>query len=306
MIVASIDIGTNTIRLLIAKKEEPCRFDFLVQKSRIARLGEGFLPQKLLKAEAIERAVSILKDYLRIIDDFRVDRTIAVATSATREALNRDEFLERARSLGLDIRVIDGVEEAVLTHLGIVYFLNGRIRNKSWVAFDLGGGSTEFMFSFDDRLKEAFSLPTGVVKLLEKHILNDPPSKDELLRIGDEFIGFLGEKVKDRRVDEIVANAGTTTTLAAIDLKLKEYRHDIVEGHLLKKSTVESILKDMMSMSSEDRLRRYPILEKGREDVIVIGAYIIKRVLEFFGKDYLITTNGSLREGVIIREFCGG
>ncbi|AEA33866.1 Ppx/GppA phosphatase [Hippea maritima] len=307
MVIASIDIGTNTVRLLIARKKGPCTFEFLLQKSRIARLGEGFLPQKILKPQAIQRTLEILKEYLRLIVDFNVDKTVAVATSATREALNKDELLKEAEKLGLNIRVIDGDEEAELTHLGIMYFLNGRVKGKRWAAFDLGGGSTEFMFSCGKNLKEAFSLPIGVVKLLEKHIKEDPPQEGELVKAGDDFIGILHERIKAKdNIDFIVANAGTTTTLAAIDLKLVNYDYRAVEGYILKKSVIESILKNMVKMDSKHRLMRYSILEKGREDVIVVGAYILKRVLEFFGKDYLIATNGSLREGVIIKEFCSG
>ncbi|WP_022670141.1 hypothetical protein [Hippea alviniae] len=304
---ASIDIGTNTIRLLVVEKRDSCRFDFLYQKSRIARLGESFLPEKTLKPQAIQRALNILKGYKNIIDEFDCKDIFAVATSAVREAKNRDEFIdETKRQIGLNIRVIDEKEEAELTHLGIVFFLKDVVKGKKWVAFDIGGGSTEFMFSFSDELKSSFSVPLGVVKLLEGFVKNDPPTMDELREAIDYFIAEFEKFNPDKDVELVVANAGTVTTLAAIDMRLKEYSYKKTEGYRLNKSKIYDILTYMMKINSEERLKHFSILEKGREDVIVVGAYLVYRLLDFFSKEYLITTNGSLREGVVLKELCSG
>ena len=304
---ASVDIGTNTIRLLVAEKKDNCRFDFLYQKSRIARLGESFLPDKILKPQAVARALEILKDYKKTIDEFSCRNTFVVATSAVREAKNKEEFINKTKEqVGLNVKVIDGEEEARLTHLGIVFFLRDIVKGKKWVAFDIGGGSTEFMFSFFDKLKCSFSVPLGVVKLLEGFIKNDPPTMDELKKAIDYFISELEKFKPDRDVELVVANAGTVTTLAAIDMNLKEYSYKKTEGYRLNKSKIYDILTYMIKINSKERLKHFPILEKGREDVIVVGAYLVYRLLDFFSKEYLITTNGSLREGILLKELCSG
>ncbi len=306
MIVSSIDIGTNTIRLLVAEKLEKCRFNFLVQKSEIARLGEGLSKSGFLSVAAIDRALKILRKYKDISESLKAERIIACATSAVREAKNKDLFLKKAKQIGIEVKIIDPQDEAILTHIGIIYFLKDYVKNKKWVAFDLGGGSTEFMFSVGRQLKSYFSVPTGVVKLLEKFLKQDPPSIYEVNRAEDFFIELLEEFPIDYDIQLVVANAGTVTTLAAIDLELNSYSQERTEGYKLHLSSIEKILGDMLKVDSKDRLKRYHILQKGREDVIVVGASIVKSILEFFKKDYLITTNGSLREGILIKEMCYG
>ncbi len=306
MIVSSVDIGTNTIRLLIAKKIGDCSFDFLYRKSRIARLGEGLEQSGNIKESAIDRAIEILLDFKQVAEKFGVEKIVYCATSATREAKNRDKFLERCRKVGIDVSVLDESEEAYLTHLGIVYCLKERLKGKRWLAFDLGGGSTEFMLSSGSTLEHSISIPLGVVKLLERFVRHDPPRGDELERSTSFFIDKLKRIGIDYEFEILVANAGTVTTLAAIDMDLESYNYSLTEGYKLRKENIEKILKNMLKLSANDRLKRFKILEKGREDVIVVGAHLVLGLLNYFKKEYLLTTNGSLREGILIKEFCGG
>jgi len=306
MVVSSIDIGTNTIRLLIAEITKECQFEFLFRKSMIARLGEGLSEAGRLSRKAIERAIGILINYMNISKQFKSERIVACATSAVREAENGFEFVEKVRSLGIDLKVIAANKEAYLTHKGIVYFLKNKLDGKRWMAFDLGGGSTEFMFSFGEKLERAFSVPLGVVKLLEMFIKHDPPLKDELDSAVAFFIDELSKFKPNKDVDLVVANAGTVTSLAAIDLGLERYSYKRTEGYILKLENVDKMLDKMLELNSQQRLEEFKILEKGREDVIVVGAYLVKRLIGYFGKDYLLTTNGSLREGVLLEELCDG
>ncbi len=304
---ATLDMGTNTVRLLIAQQREGCLFDFLYQKSRIARIGEGFGNNKIIKKEALERTLSILREYKSILKKYDVKEVFAAATSAIREAQNRQWFVENIKKAGFDIEVITPQQEAELTHIGIVYMLKDIIENGNWLAFDLGGGSTEFMFSSKNRLINSFSIPLGGVKLLEMFIKNDPPKEEELDLAAKYFKKQLEQYIKKSyKPDFIVGNAGTVTSLAAIDMNLTAYSFKKTEGYKLKKESIEKILTKLTSMSSQKRLETYKILEKGREDVIVVGAKIVKTILNFFDKDYIITTNGSLREGLLIKKVCYG
>ena len=304
---ATLDMGTNTVRLLIAQQREGCLFDFLYQKSRIARIGEGFGNNKIIKKEALERTLSILREYKSILKKYDVKEVFAAATSAIREAQNRQWFVENIKKAGFDIEVITPQQEAELTHIGIVYMLKDIIENGNWLAFDLGGGSTEFMFSSKNRLINSFSIPLGGVKLLEMFIKKDPPKEEELDTAAKYFKKQLEQYIKKPyKPDFIVGNAGTVTSLAVIDMNLTAYSFEKTEGYKLKKENIDKILTKLMSMSAQKRLETYKILEKGREDVIVVGAKIVKTILNFFDKDYIITTNGSLREGLLIKKVCYG
>ncbi|WP_035587889.1 Ppx/GppA phosphatase family protein [Hippea jasoniae] len=307
MRAASIDIGTNTIRLAIVEKDKNCNFKFLLRKGKIARLGEDIAKTHLLKPQAIDRAIAVLKQYKAIIDSYKVEKVFCLATSATREAENSELFINKAKELGFDIEIIDGKKEAFLTHLCIIYFLREVLANKSWVAVDIGGGSTEFIFSRGFELIDSFSVPLGVVKLLEMFIRHDPPQESELNEACDYFIDNLKRFVKsDFNIDCFVANAGTPTTLAAIKLGLVEYDYYATEGLELSKDFIEKIIDEMLKYNSDKLLEVYPILQKGREDVIVLGAYLLKRLLEFFGMESVVVTNGSLREGIFIERLCDG
>ncbi len=305
MIYATIDMGTNTIRLLVARKKDGCDFEFLHQESRIARIGEGFGKRKVIGEAALKKTKEILINYRKIIDSYGAQKVFIAATSAIREAENKLWFIENIKKLGFKIEVISPHREAYLTHLGIIYSLKDRIRNKKWTAFDLGGGSTEFIFSEDKRLIDSFSIPLGAVKLLERHIRHDPPTTDELNKAANEFSEELAKKLKGKPETEIVVgNAGTVTSLAAIDMGLTQYSYKKTEGYILKRANIEKTLNTMLTMKAEERLKYYKILEKGREDVIVVGAKVVLLILDYFETDYLVTTNGSLREGLLVEKVC--
>ncbi len=306
MTIASIDMGTNTVRLLIAKQLENCKFDFLHQESKIARIGEGFKAKKTISDKALDRTIKILKYYKDIIEKFKAKYVFIVATSAVREAENKDWFIQTIKDeTGFNIDIISPNKEAYLTQLGIVYNIENIIKNKKWIAFDLGGGSTEFMFSEGKELKNSISIPLGVVKLLEMFIKHDPPMHSEIEKAQSYFIKTLSQHESfNKDIDFLVGNAGTVTSLAAIELNLDRYSYKKTETYKLKQTSIEKIFRELMSLKSSERLIRYKILEKGREDVIVVGAAIVNSILKFFSKDFLITTNGSLREGLLIERLC--
>ncbi len=303
---ATIDMGTNTIRLLIARLRRHCVFDFLVQKSMIARIGEGFGHRRLITEAALQRTRKVLSEYKHLIDIHGVKDVFVAATSAIREAENGDWFVDSLSDFGFHIEIISPEREAYLTHLGILYFQSDKLDSKRWLAFDLGGGSTEFIFSEGRKLIFTTSLPLGGVKLLERHVKHDPPLPEEIENLTLEFREALEKELPHFDPELIVGNAGTVTSLAAIDQGLTRYSHSATEGYCLKKERIERIARQMSQMSADDRLNRYKVLEKGREDVIVVGAYVVLTILEAFGAQYLITTNGSLREGLLIERVCDG
>ncbi|MGC8790647.1 MAG: hypothetical protein ACP5PO_03955 [Desulfurella sp.] len=293
--IAAIDIGTNTIRLAIAD-ETTCKL--VLRLSKIARLGKG--SNGYLQEENIQKALYILSYYENLMKSYNCTDYKAVATSAIREAKNKDDFLNKTY---LNIEVIDGLKEAYLSQKGILYALN-YLKNKRWVGFDLGGGSCEFMFCENERIVKSFSVKLGVVKLLEQFCKTDPPSKKNLFDAG---LAFKDELLKHKVTfdfEYLIGNAGTVTSLAAMDLNLKTYDYEKCENYKLTQKSIEKLLNEMISMDKQSRLKHYPVLEEGREDVIVVGAQVVLSIMEVFGKDCVYTTNGSLLEGLIVENFC--
>lgn len=293
--IAAIDIGTNTIRLAIAD-EKTCKV--VLRVSKIARLGKG--SNGYLQEENITKAIDILNYYKSLMKHYNCTHYIAVATSAVREAKNKNAFLDKAN---LKIEVIDGLKEASLSQKGILFALE-YLKKEKWAGFDLGGGSCEFIFCDKTNIVESFSVKLGVVKLLERFCKSDPPTEENLQMVGLEFKKELLKNPIDFDCDYLIGNAGTVTSLCAMDLELTSYDYNKCENYRLSKYSIERLLKEMVSMDRLSRLKRYPVLEEGREDVIIVGAKIVLTIMEIFHKDCIYTTNGSLLEGLIVEHFC--
>lgn len=293
--IAAIDIGTNTIRLAIAD-ENTCKV--VLRLSKIARLGKG--STGYLQNEHIQKALSILSEYQAIMQDYKCSHYVAVATSAIREAVNKDDFL---RQTNMKIDIIDGLKEASLSQKGILFALE-YLKHKKWVGFDLGGGSCEFMFCDKDHIVKSFSVQLGVVKLLEKFCNSDPPTKEGLTLASCAFRDALLPFMIDFDFEYLIGNAGTVTSLAAMDLNLRVYDYKKCENYQLKKENIERLLEEMITMDKNQRLRHFGVLEEGREDVIVVGAQIVLTIMSVFNKTEVYATNGSLLEGLIVEHFC--
>jgi len=305
MKVASIDLGTNTLRILIADVKENKIYP-LFSQNVLVRTGESISKQKLLKVSAMERTISALEGFKKKIDEFQVREVSFLATSALREAENRDVFLKKVKKMGFSPEIITGKKEAELTTKGALFLLKEKYKlNNTNLFFDLGGGSTEFVI-FDRGIKHVLSIPQGVVKLTESFLLHDPPVKKELDKLRD-FIGHtLSESLKDflsYPIRDIIGDAGTVTTLSAIALKLEEYDWEKTTGFHLRKKEIEKLREKMVRLTAKERLHHFPILEKGREDVIVSGCIFLEELLNLYRKDEIISTDGGLREGIIVERF---
>jgi exopolyphosphatase/guanosine-5'-triphosphate,3'-diphosphate pyrophosphatase len=312
MRVAAIDLGTNTVRLLVGEPDGAGGYRPIFAAQEITRLGQGLSPDLLLQPEPIQRTLAVLEWFRRLADSHGATRTAVIGTSALREARNRQEFLRRARmEMGLDVRVISGEEEARLTLRGmraalpaVGYPLGGRL-----LLMDIGGGSTEFLLADGDAILATASTGLGVVKLTEAHVRHDPPVPAELTAIHDVVAarlarlraeGFpgLGPAAAAPAI-AFVGTAGTLTTLAAIDLSLTSYDPGRVNGHRLTRDRVEALLRELASLPL-DRRRRIPGLEPARADVIVAGALVCLVAMETLGFPTIVVSDGGLREGILL------
>jgi exopolyphosphatase/guanosine-5'-triphosphate,3'-diphosphate pyrophosphatase len=297
---AGIDIGTLTLRLLIARVLDGrlCELD---SDRRIVRLGEGLQPSRRLQPAPMARAIETIVEWKPKIDQGGAREVVAVATSAVRDAVNRDEFLaEVKRRSGLDVAVLSGEEEARLTLLGIQAGLPPDVTR--YVALDIGGGSTEFIKATPDRPLAMVSVNEGVVRLTEACLRNDPPKPDEVsaarTRIRTQ-LNAVKEKLGAVAGFRLVGTAGTITTLAAMDQKMETYTPKRIHNYRLSWEAVRRILGDLTSRTHAQR-RELTGLEPGREELMVAGTLILLECMERFGFVECLVSDYGLREGILI------
>ncbi len=302
MILAGIDIGTNSLRLLVAEIGDNT-FRELHSERTITRLGQDLDRTGMLSREAEERSLAGLADFAAHIPLFSTFRTAAVGTSALRNAANAAEFIKEVKArTGLDITVITGEEEARLTLMGVGRVLKGHSLESALVV-DIGGGSTELILTRPGSACVAMSLPLGAVYLTERFIKHDPPPDDELAKLRDAVRDELGQ------VDRIVpvpkgngicaGTAGTITTLAAMDQRLARYEPNKITNHVLTRRSIDAIVRTLVMSTFEER-RGIAGLEAGREDIILAGAIITQEILEWCGCEKMLVSDWGLREGIIL------
>ncbi len=261
MRVAAVDLGTNTTRLLVADVDDG-RIDEVHRETHVTRLGEGVDARKRLLPVPIARVRNVLADYRRTLERLGAERTLAVATSAVRDAENGEAFLgEIEWSYGFATRLVSGDDEALLTRRGVQ-------PAAGTLVLDIGGGSTELIV--DDFHA---SLDLGSVRYTERYMHTDPPSSAELDACAAAVRFVLEERVPVR-ADAAIGVAGTVTTLAALDLGLDRYERERVHGHRLTLEAAQRQLARLAALPLVER-REVPALDPERAPVIVAGAVIL-------------------------------
>ena len=300
-IFAGIDIGTLTCRLEIAEVTSSGHVTKLHSDRRILRLGQGVDRDRVLRADAMARVVATLKEWRQIIDAYQVEATAVVATSAVRDAGNRQEFLNLiAREAGLQVEIISGAEEARRTTLGIRSGLPTGVADM--LAVDIGGGSTECILDRPGQPPIVRSIDIGVVRLSERVLQSDPPTTDELRQAHDWVRTETGAAVANMPLPvglTFVGTAGTITALAAMDQQLSVYDAAKIHNYVLTLDVVTRLEAQLLGRSKQQR-EGLPGLERGREDVIVAGAIILRTMMETLGMPNVLVSDLGLREGVLL------
>ncbi|MBI5137074.1 MAG: Ppx/GppA family phosphatase [Nitrospirae bacterium] len=302
--LAAVDVGSNTLRLLIADVDGAHRITPLRGAREMTRLGKGMIVTGRLSDDAMERSLQALTGFAGLIREAAPERVVAAATSAVREAANGPEFVARVRTeTGLDLRMIDGEEEGRLTSLGAASVLTGDTRDLLIV--DIGGGSTEFILVKGGERHKAVSVPLGVVTATERCISGAPATPRDLYELDDYIRGHMAE-VRRRLGDvgrvRLVATAGTPTTLAAIDQEMIVYRPERINNYVLPLERVEELHGWLASLGLDDR-RRVVGIESGREEVMVAGCAILLRIMQDYHFAAVAVSDSGLREGMIIDLF---
>lgn len=292
MRIATMDVGTNSTRLLITEiGESPCPVQ-LYQAINTTRIGEGMANNHgLLTPVAIQRTVQALMEFSAIAAKFSVDKLRVVATAAVRDALNGRELVELAQAkAGLEVKVISGEQEARLSYLGVIKGL-AEVPPAA-VVIDVGGGSTEFIWPSGEGRLAVESVPIGAVRATEAELNEQQISL---------MLGKVLSRVAKARPQKVIGVGGTATTLAAMNLGLELYDAAQVHGYSLKKVEVNSWHRKL-SAASPDQRKLIPGLQPQRADIILAGVTIMKIILDKLGLEQLMVSETDLLWGLIFEE----
>lgn len=300
---AAVDVGTNSVRLLVADAagaSRPGRLVPVERLMRITRLGQGVDATRRLADDAIDRTLTVLREYRAVMDELGVTRVRATATSAARDATNRDAFFDAARdTLGdVGLELLPGEEEARLSFLGAT---SGLADPPPYLVVDIGGGSTEFIVG-TERPDALVSVDMGCVRLTEQYVHSDPPSAGELSELVSTVRDHLADVARDvpgvRDARTVVGLAGTVTTIAAIEMGLPTYDADKIHHFRLSRSAAEDVFRTLATETLEQR-RHNPGLEPGRVDVIVAGAAILVTIMRTFDVAELVVSEADILDGLV-------
>jgi len=300
--IAAIDCGTNSTRLLVADAEgRP-----LERLMRITRLGQGVDATGSLAPEAIDRCVAVLAEYRQVMDRFGVDRGRLAATSAARDAVNGDDFLQLAgEATGLEPELLTGVDEGRLSMAGAVADLDAA--EEPFLVLDIGGGSTELVAGNgpEDPNLVTVSLQLGCVRVSERYFVSDPPTTDQLASAEAEIHNQLESAITEHplllEARHLVGLAGTVSTLVSLQLRMVEYDRDRVHHAVLAAPDVERWYHDLAAEDRTARLARQGMVP-GREDVIVGGAMVLDAVMRRFGFDNCLVSEADILDGLVASQ----
>ena len=302
--VAAVDCGTNSIRLLVADLDADGGESELDRRMRIVRLGQGVDATGRLAADALERTFAACDEYAELIEDLGATEVRFVATSATRDASNREEFAAGVHArLGVLPEVISGDVEAALSFRGATRAVaaDGAGHATPYLVVDIGGGSTEFVLG-SGSVSAARSVDVGCVRMTERHFHEDPPTPAEIhaaQRDIDAAIDLAARNVDLGQAKTLVGVAGSVTTIAALALGLDAYDRERVHMSRIPAEAVRATAADLLGMTHEERAA-HAVIHPGRVDVIGAGALILLRIMDRLGLPELIVSEHDILDGIAL------
>ena len=266
-IAAGIDIGSNSIRLIIAEVENNKIKNIIYQEKATTRLAANINKTGILAEEPFNKSINVLAGFRKALNKYNVEKIKTVATSAVREAANGKEFINAAKNSGIEISIISGKEEGMLEYLGVC---SGFDAGRQPLILDVGGGSSEIIYMQDNNELHTESHKIGVVKMAD--MFDFQKSSTEILEKCSAYIKeFFKDVTIPNNIQNFIATAGTATTLAAIDMEMTEYDYNKVNGYKITKEKVIEILNKVYSTPYNKRLE-IKGMDKGREDLIIPGS----------------------------------
>jgi exopolyphosphatase / guanosine-5'-triphosphate,3'-diphosphate pyrophosphatase len=298
---AVVDVGTNSVKFVIAEQEQDRSWTALVDRAEVTRLGEGLDENGELHPEPIERTVEAMAEMADEAKEAGVAEIAAVGTAGLRIASNSAAFVDAVRErTGIEVEVISGEEESRLAYLAVTSALE--LGDGTLVVFDTGGGSSQFTFGRADRVDERFSVNVGAVRFTERFGL-DRAVDEQTVASAREAIASDLERLHGRpRPDDVVGMGGAVTNLAAVRHELATYDPSVIRGATLEAAEVDRQIELYRTRDPDER-RSIPGLQPKRAEVILAGALIVRTVLAELGRDRLTVSDRGLRHGVLAERF---
>ncbi|MEG3586323.1 MAG: Ppx/GppA phosphatase family protein [Actinomycetota bacterium] len=303
-VVATIDCGTNSTRMLIAQRTHTYGYETLARETRITQLGEGVDRTQNLSMSAIDRVLATLFMYKEKLQEHKVTKVRMVATSAVRDATNGQIFLEAAEEIiEAKTELLSGSEEARLSFLGATNELE---KSKGpFFVIDIGGGSTEFSFGVDE-CESHVSTDIGCVRLSERFIHHDPPLPEELSAALSLVDLHLDDVVMEipwlTQAASIIGVAGTVSATSMIEQGLQTYSYEDIHGHAMSKESIEEVFRLLVTDDRTGRLSN-PGMEEGRVDVIIGGLCILVQIMRKFDFKEILVSEKDILDGLAISLF---
>jgi len=299
MIIASIDIGTNTVLLLIAEVNLTVgTIVSILNEYRMPRIGKGLTPGENISDTKIDELFNVLADYKSLILECKCDKILITATNALRIASNSNEIKKQIKAtFDFDVDIISGDQEAEYAFLGA---LSGSNQTQYSLVIDIGGGSTELIYGNYNNISFKKSFQIGSVSATEKYFMNALPSTDELNIFMNDLIKIFSEIKNKFRPDNVIAVAGTPTTLACMKNNLKDFDESIVEGSTLSRNDLLILIDIIAKLNPEQIRNKFGSVMKGREDIILAGAIILKSVMELIELNEITVSSRGIRYGAIV------
>ena len=298
--LAALDVGTNSTRLLVADVEGGAMVAEHVRDMVITRLGKGLDRTGRFDPAALDRTLEVLAGYAELCRRLGVERRRLVATSATRDAADRQVFLDGVRDLlGVDAEVLTGQAEAAAAYRGAT---SGLADDRPTLVVDIGGGSTELILGDGATARASVSLDIGCVRLFERHLHGDPPDPAEAAALRADVAGHLarvGEVLDPAAAERVVGVAGTVTTVTAIALGLDAYDPRRIHHQTVDAAEIGAVAEKLAAMTVAERAAM-PVMAKGREDVIAAGALLLDELVRSFRLPAVTASETDILDGVLL------
>ena len=299
MTIASIDLGTNTILLLIAQVDfKHKKIHVLFEDQKIPRIGEGLKPGFPISENKEKMLLDILSSYKNLANQLPMRANFSDSNQCFSHCLQQDYLVAMiSKTLNLKVNVISGEEEARLTFLGCT---SENDSDRTIAVIDIGGGSTEFAYGVSGKILSSNSLPMGVVSLTEKFFLHDPPTEKEILDCQSVIKKELQTAVETNlKLDKTIAVAGTPTTLACIKKEMISYDEAKVEGAVLTQSDLNDFINQLSVMSSLEIKNKFKSVVNGREDVLLAGTILLFEMMNYLKVKEIVVSTKGVRYGAI-------
>ena len=303
---AVIDIGTNSVKLLVAEVSH--KVVPLLDLSEQTRLGRGFYETKILQPEAIAATAKVVADFKHQAERFSPASTKVVATSAAREAKNQAEFISAIQeACGCPVQIITGDQEAEWVFLALCSY--PQLHSSPLLVMDIGGGSTEFIYGENGQLLFKKSFPIGSVRLYEQLAVDDPPAPRQLAESQQWMSSFFQSNIPvelqnflqphpAKRI-QMAATGGTATILARLKLQMPRFEVEKIDALVLSQTSVHQMTEMLWSLSLSQR-QDLPFLPRKRADIILMGALIFSQAMKFFGMSEIFISTRGLRHGAVL------